>query len=313
MAGHAVRIATVISSWEPRFVRAARSSGIVQIAARCVTARELAPHLPEIDAVMVGADIPWLDGAAVRFWHRAGIAVVGIGASRAEREILERLGCDAVFDPGVNPATILGASGPTARPGGEAVWVGGPRGAPGRTEIALGLAWAASAHGRVLLVEADNGAPSLGLRLGLPPATDLSPVAAGPIDVVVPPPAWGPLAGHVLDRVFLAAVCSYDLVVIDNGTDSTPERCVVVVQSTPVGLVRAARLLSDRSDRPFLVANRVSTAEQIRAVRAATGLEPDAVVGVRPPPPHRPHPEAVDALLPLARALVGPPQLRAAL
>ncbi len=307
-----MRIATVVSSWEPRFVRAARSSGIVQVAARCLTARELAPHLPGIHAVMVGADVPWLDGAAVRFWQRAGVAVVGIGANRAEREILERLGCDAVFDPAVDPVRVLGASGAAARPGGEVVWVAGPRGAPGRTEIALGLAWAASAHSRVLLVEADSGAPSLGLRLGLLPATDLSPVAAGPIDVVVPPPAWGPLAGHVLDRLFLAALSSYDVVVIDTGTDMSPWRCVMVVQATPVGLVRAARMLSDRLERPFLVANRVSTPDQVRAVRAATGLEPEAVVGVHPPPPHGPHPAAVDALAPLARALAVRPQLRAA-
>lgn len=308
-----MKIATVISSWEPRFVRAARSSGTLHVAARCTSARELAPHLSGVDAVIVGADVPWLDGAAVRFWHRAGVSVIGIGANRGEREILDKLGCDAVFDPGVDPIRVLGVSPQPERAGGMLVWVGGPRGAPGRTEVALGLAWAASGEGRVLLVEADGDAPSLGLRLGMPPTSGLEPVEVGPIDTVIPPPAWGPLAEHVLDRVFLAAACNYDLVVVDAGTEPMPGNGVVVVQPTAVGLVRAARLLSRHRRPPGLVANRVASQDELRAVRAATGLEPDAVIGVLEPPTGRPHPQAVAALLPLAQSLARPGQIRAAL
>ena len=50
----------------------------------------------------------------------------------------------------------------------------GGGGAPGRTEIALALAWIASGRGVCTLVDADLSAPGLAVRLGIPPRPDLA-------------------------------------------------------------------------------------------------------------------------------------------
>lgn len=74
-----------------------------------------------------------------------------------------------------------GSSSPRTRRTGTVVVVGGPAGPPGATEIALGLAQASARVGRpTVLVDADDVAPSVAQRLGLP----LHPNLRTAIDVV---------------------------------------------------------------------------------------------------------------------------------
>lgn len=300
------------AGWEPRFVRHARASGTIVVTVRCATAGELASALPRIDAVVVGADVAWMTRHAVNFWQRSGASVIGIAANGPESAILSRAGCDAVFGTEVAPADLLTVPRVRPRePAGVPVSVGGPRGAPGCTEIALALSWAAAEFGSVLLIEADASAPSLGLRLGLPPSRGLEPTAVGPIEAVTMPAKPGPLSRSIHERLFVAAADRYRLVVVDDGPRWESGRRLMVVVPTPVGLVRAATLLAGwTGDPPLLVANRIGGEGDLRRVRAATGLEPVALVPPCRPLATEPAPEAVDALRPLAEKLVG--QRRAA-
>ncbi len=304
-----VRVATVISGsgWEHRLVRQTRGMGSVQVVARCATAAEVALALPRVDAVVIGADVAWMTHHAVSFWHRAGASVIGIASNDPERTLLARAGCDAVFGTDVAPADLLGvATAALPRRGGTVVTVGGPRGAPGRTEVALGLAWAAAAHGPTLLVESDSEAPSLGLRLGLPPGSGSTPVGVGPIDVLTLPVRPGPLSQTMLDRVVLGATGRYSLVVVDSGPRFETGTRIMVVTPAPVVAVRAARMLATwDGDPPMLVANRVDHDDQVKGLRAATGLEPDAVVPTCAPTGPEPAEAALVALSQLARRLAG--------
>lgn len=90
----------------------------------------------------------------------------------------EQEGRTATFDHGGSPAP---SRAPVRRRTGVVTVVGGPAGAPGATEVALGLAAAARRAGdTAVVVDADEVVPSVAQRLGLP----LHPNIRTAIDVV---------------------------------------------------------------------------------------------------------------------------------
>ena len=138
-------------------------------------------------------------GAQLRgLCDRRGIRIVPLAASGDARRRAHALGLEGVADPAV-PAAVLaavrgqGAGGPRAEhtehtggsgsseyaqdagpssvapAGGRIFTVWGPGGAPGRSTVAIELAYELARGGRfVVLVDADTQGPSLALALGLP-------------------------------------------------------------------------------------------------------------------------------------------------
>jgi len=136
------------------------------------------------DVLVVGLRWAPLTRALVGDVRARGRAVLGVydREERASRKHLVALGVDAIVesDAGVDGfvRAIIGAAGKRpeqtvepARPAegraGSLVVVGGPPGA-GRTEVAIGLAAACARRHSVVLVDADDVAPSVAQRLDLP-------------------------------------------------------------------------------------------------------------------------------------------------
>jgi hypothetical protein len=151
----------------------------------------------QAEAAVVAATTRWLDRDALDRLAAAGLAVVGVapaGDEDSERR-LRQLGLDHVGADADPPATLLAltraalaadpaptppAADPPPPADGEtphtlvAVW--GPKGAPGRTTVAVNLAFeAAPLVGEVLLVDAEtywshhDGSLSVAGRLVVPP------------------------------------------------------------------------------------------------------------------------------------------------
>jgi hypothetical protein len=301
-------VATVVTAapWERELVTAARLGGLVRMIGRCRSPFDVDQALERVDAVVIGAETSWLSPALIRRWRSTGTVVVGMvpPGDRPAAEMMAAGGADVVFGHHEPPVRVLAAvvsGSPMVRPPAfDAVvaTVVGPRGAPGRSEIALALAWALAPRRRTLLVELDGDAPGLGLRLGLEPhpGLDRSDPSLGtapryrrhdPIEVLTLPPDLGPLSQSLTSRVVDAARAEFGCVVIDAGP-RLPESLgldpgvpVMVVEPTPIGLVRASRMAAAWSGpQPVVVANRMAPGDEasLRSIRAATGLEPVATV-----------------------------------
>ncbi len=308
-----VPVATVIGGrlWEPELVETARHTGLARVVARCARPDEVVAASPPARIVVVGTETPWLTGAVVRSWRRHGLAVVGLvpPEDRPGRRLLEDGGCDLVVDDHIPPVRLLGrllALDPPRPdpPGGRLVTVTGPRGAPGRSEVALALAWLLGLRAPTLLAETDDQARSMGLRLGLAPVgqgAGLRVEAVGPIEVLHLSPGGGPLASSLLTRTLAFARERYRYVVVDPGpmVSATTGTTVVVTTPEPITLVRTASLLDGwDGPAPLVVANRARGEGDVRRVRRATGLEPAACVPpVASPPPGSPPPRPVVAAL----------------
>ena len=286
--------------WESELVERARHTGALRITERASHPAQVQRALGErgARAVVVGAEIPWLSRRLVGAWRGRGAMVIGVDDPHhsPHARLLEDWGCDLVLDapdPEWAAAALRAASpasdtGP-APPSPTVVAVGGPRGAPGRTEVALALAWLASRRGPCLLVEADTS-PALGLRLGLsPPARPHEPVAAAGIDVLL----WsaGGTAAGMLNSGW-SRLWDYPTTVVDLGPgrralQEWPGHKVVVCRASPTGIVRAACFLAGLKPgcEPRLVVNHVDGDEQVRRdllhhLAAWAGRRPDAVIGV---------------------------------
>lgn len=322
--------------WEPPLVDWARITGGARILGRCGSPAEIERRLGSTDVILVGDDTSWVGAGMVHHWRALGVTVIGI-ADQGATGYMRAIGCDMVIPDDWSPHALITAvtatrPGPAPTPLGDLVSVTGPRGAPGRTEVSLALAWALSETHPTLLVELDCGAPSLGLRTGLSPRldiTDADPATGAPLGfgrlgclrVISAPLHPGPLASSVTHRVIAAARAEPSIVVADLGPepkDSTdPSTSVLVCEPSDGGLTRAARLLTDwMKEPPLLVVNqprggRVTQAD-VRRVRRATGLEPTVTIDHLPrlkwgtPPPA----ELVDRVRPLAEAVVGQRALR---
>ncbi len=143
------------------------------------------------DALVVSHRWPALTRALVEEIHDRRRQILGVydREEPAGRAILERLGVDAVLESDAGPRAFLesllllagdadprgAASGePSASPlaekitGGRTVLIGGPGGA-GKTEVAIEMARAISGDGQsVVVLDADEVAPSVAARLGVP-------------------------------------------------------------------------------------------------------------------------------------------------
>jgi hypothetical protein len=330
-------VATVLTAlpWERDLVTSARMGGMVRILGRCRSAFDVDQNLERIDAVVVGAETGWLSVALLRRWRANGITVIGVVApgDRPAYQLMTMGGADAVFEhdePPIRLLTTIVSLTPPPRPlaaTAALATVVGPRGSPGRSEVALALAWTVAGRRRTLLAEVDADAPGLGIRLGIDPGPGLerSDPALGtparyrrhdPIELLTLPLDAGPLSRSITVRVIEMARQEFGAVVIDGGPVSPetlghdPGTPILVVDPTPAGLVRAGRMVADWSGpTPMVVANRVPTdsRDPVRMVRAATGLDPAAVIPtVRTP--HcgdPPSPVMVDALTGVAREVFG--------
>ncbi len=291
-----IPVATVIGGrpWEAELVATARNTGLARIVARCVDPADVTRASPPARVVVVGSETPWLTPAVVRTWRHRGLAVVGVHppSDRPGRRLLAEGGCDLIVGDDRPALEILGelaaVAPPPPRPTVDIVAVTGPRGAPGRTEVALALAWVLGGRAPTVLAECDFEGRALGLRLALAPATaGMRLDRVGPIDVLHLAPGAGPLSESLLARTLATAGERFEHVVTDVGpripTGSGPT--ILVTTPAPVLLVRTAAMLHRwEGPPPLLVANRVGGTSDLRAVRRATGLEPAAAAPVVAPP-----------------------------
>lgn len=319
-----LRVGTVLSAreWEPRLVRIAQETAAVRLVLRAYQPEDVEDALDRLDVLVVGAETAWVSPVLIRSWRDRGLAVValhppGDGPARA---MLAAAEADEILADDLPAAKLLGtvltipvaATEPSGRGPGQLVAVAGPRGAPGRTEVALGLAWLWSRRGATLLVDADRDAPAVAIRLGLKPRPDLTDASdalrltgslgngiyqrSGKLTVLVGShrPDEGPLRPELLEEVIEAALGRFAVVVVDlepgAGEESRllkrADHAVLVTEAGAAGLVRTARLVAEwAGPPPALVLNRAHgrfARNVVDAARTWTGLEPAAVVPERP-------------------------------
>lgn len=325
------RIVTVLGgSWESRLVEVARLTGLARVVGRCRRPSEVEARLEGADVVLVGSETPWLFTGSMLNWRRR-VWVVGMAAvgDRRAPGLLVDAGCHRVWSQAADPRRLVERLAGLAHPirtgvvtaDARLVWVTGTRGAPGRSEVALGLAWAAAERTRTVLVELDEAAPSLGLRLHLPARpgwADADPARGtvrkhrvGRLQVITNLGSSGGLAAR--DRVFTALKAQADLVVVDWGPRPPPGEgdCVFVCSADATSVIRAGIVLRAwDGPPPKLVVNKVQPADRVealRAVRAATGLEPEAVIPFddRVATTDRPSPRFLGSLTGLVSLLSG--------
>ena len=301
-------IAIVVSSrdWAERLHRFVADHGGARVRARVLDGAEA---VAEGYAVLVADDLTsFLTPRLVSTLHANGRRVLGVfdPVEPAGRARLDELGVDDTISCLATPEAFLAAidglavaattdldtelrglvdpaPGPDATSvasrQGRVVAVGGPSGGPGATEVAIGVAAAVARHGRrVILVDADDVAPSVAQRLGLPLHPNIRAVAeaiehcaddlddllvdAGDVSVVpgLPTPDdWAALRpGEVVNVIHEAAARSACVVVnvghrledlagpvsgqgrhrIAQAALSTADRVLAVGAPTPVGVTR---------------------------------------------------------------------------
>ena len=247
--------------------------------AHCGGPRELTEAFVQSSAVaaLVAADATALTAELLAAADAAGIRLVALAATRAERRRAADLGLREVADrdaPWQELETLLLGAAPSVASAGEhhgevlAVW--GPSGAPGRTTVAIMLAaeFAALGH-RVLLVDADTHAASIAPALGLP---DESPGFAAACRLA----AAGELTPSELDR--LSHAVSAELRVLTGMGRPTrwPELTAERIETT----IAACRAVADvvvvdvaasleKSDRPAATLTVLGVADRVIAVGAA--------------------------------------------
>jgi MinD superfamily P-loop ATPase len=316
------RVATVLSArdWESGLVALARETAEVRMVLRAYRPEEVEEEADRLDVVVAGAETTWVTPARIAAWRRRGLRVVGIFpcGDRPARQRLVAGGADEVLPDDTPPGAVVRAirllrpaADPveTPRPAAEVV-VTGPPGAPGCTEVALALAWSWADRRHTLLLDLDVEAPCLAVRLGRPPRPDLVDAAEavhetgalpasavtgyGPLALLVGSTrrAEGALPPHLIEDVAAAAGCLAEVVVADAGARpggdplvKGADRVVLVADASPIGLVRAARLVAEwAGPQPSLVLNRVRPSqadELVSAARRWLGLEPAALVPYR--------------------------------
>lgn len=317
-----IRVATVLSAreWEPGLVGHAKETAAIRIVLRAYRPSDIETHASDIDVVVAGGEVSWVTSRQVSTWRRLGFGVIGVypAGDRPAAALLEDGGADEVVPDTIDVAALIQAirfvvpAGEQAAPfdRGRITAVTGPRGAPGCTEVALGVASMLSADASTVLIDADIAAPALAVRLGLPPRPDVTDAADSVrADGVIAPeclhkvgrlsvitgshrPGEDPLRDTMIAGVVDAAASRFDNVVLDAGAAPSgsaiieeSDSVLLVVDATAVGVVRAAQVTSRwMGPQPTLILNRVDSRDRAQVVEAArrwTGLEPAAVVPER--------------------------------
>lgn len=314
-----VRVATVLSAqeWEPRLVSHARETAELRIVLRAFQPDEIEERNDEIDIVVAGAEVAWVTPAQIGTWQRMGLNVVGVHPRGDEpaAAMLQRAGVDELVTDDTDAESLITAIRFLAPRGehadreaqGATVAVIGARGGPGTTEIALGLALNVAADSGAVLIDLDLDAPSVAIRLGLPPRPDITDVAdtvratgtidddaihrVGSLHVVTGSHRTGEsvVRPAMVEDVIEVATAHYRAVVLDLGAAPPDDRilkraddAVLVVDGSAVGVVRAAQLVAEWSGPPpRIVINRAARHEHDQLTEAVvhwTGIEPDAVI-----------------------------------
>ncbi len=277
-------IATVIGSgWEPRLVEHTRATGLARLVGRCCDHAGLVDVASRADVVFIGSDAHWLGASDLRQLG-AATRLIGVATDAPGARLLDAAGVSDVIGADTPPAGMLAmALAEHRRQPGKIVEVTGPRGAPGRSEVALALTYVAAEAS--CLVEADHAGPSLGLRMVLPPSRP-GVIHRRHGATLVPAPAGSSVVGTVKVAGFIeAARETHGTTVIDGGPHSAwhsimeVDQVVIVGDASDVGVVRLARLCETWvGPTPHLVINRHRPDQDLRQVKRATGLEPTAVI-----------------------------------
>ena len=174
----AVRILTVAGSL-PRETEVAAdltTNPAFQVAFRCQDRVELLATLRagQIDAILSVGVAPWFDYQCAEEARRAGVRLYGLVADPIEADMLEVVGFEVVRDLAhlgeLHAAASCSFTGPPApsRKPGKLVAVWGPKGAPGRTTIAIELATVlAHSEPGTFLVDADLYGGDIAQLLGV--------------------------------------------------------------------------------------------------------------------------------------------------
>lgn len=186
-----MRVVTVAGELERETLLATELDGdpAFDLAFRCVERPELlaAVRAGGLDAVLSVGVTPWFDFQCREEAVAAGVDLYGLAADPIEADILEVAGFTVVRE--LNDVTRLtsmsGIDGPppTAGASGKTIAIWGPKGAPGRTTVAIELASVlAQAEPSTLLVDCDlyggDIAQLLGVTEELPGLVSLCRVAA---------------------------------------------------------------------------------------------------------------------------------------
>ncbi len=317
-----VRVATVLSAqeWEPRLVSHARETAELRIVLRAFQPDEIGERSDDIDVVVAGAEVAWVTPVQIAAWQRMGLSVVGVHPRGDDpaAAMLRGAGVDELVPDDTDAESLITAIRfLTPRSGsdldgdhGTTTAVIGSRGAPGTTEVALGLALNAADEGRAILIDLDLDAPSLAIRLGLAPRPDITDLADNvratgtidnadlhrlrALDVVTGSHRAGEIAirPSMVEDVVEASATRYDRVILDLGTARADDpvlkradQAVLVVDGSAVGVVRAAQLITEWSGPPpQVVLNRAARHEQDQLAEAVMhwmGIEPIAFVEER--------------------------------
>lgn len=317
-----VRVATILSAreWEPALVAYANETAAVRIVLRAFQPRDIESHAADIDVVVAGGDVTWVTPHQIATWRRLGLGVIGMHppGDTPAAALLELGGVDETLPDSTELAALVqairfvapnGRSAPDVRRGIVTAVVG-THGAPGCTEVAFGLATVKGRTAATVLIDADLEAPSLAVRLGVAPRPDIADAADmvrgdGTLDAsavrrfagidVIPGSHREdetPMRTHMLSGLIEAAASRYEQVVVDLGSAGpdddlleTIDEIMLVIEASPVGIVRAARTTKTWfGPTPILVLNKVdgrSRPEVVEAARRWTGLDPEVVI------PHR--------------------------
>lgn len=310
------RIATVLSAreWEPRLVDTARRDPTVRIVRRAYEPADLERAAP-LDTVIVGSETSWITSNRIRSIRRSGTRVVGVYpiGDVPGRELLCRGGADVALPDTTPPEELLTAAALVATEaldsdhGGRLISVTGPRGAPGRTEIAVSLARGIAQRNRTAILDLDLEAPGVAFRLGLQPGPSLVDIAdalrsldrliatradcPGDLTVIGGP---SPLPAESAKRFGLAdllesMLAAFEITIADagpwqpsNALLATSDEVVLVCDAQPMNLIRAARLVHNwEGPVPRVVINRVEPGHEeatVRLARRALGLEPHITI-----------------------------------
>jgi MinD-like ATPase involved in chromosome partitioning or flagellar assembly len=337
------RVATVLTAreWETTFADLARATGLVRLITRAYEPADLDRRAAELDVIVAGAETAWVTPIVIKSWRSGGLGVLGLHPpnDRPARRLLTVGGADEVLPDTTPPERILQVvrtlrpPDRTSNESGSLIAVTGGRGAPGISEVALGLAWGLARNHSTLLMDLDRQGPSLSVRLGVTPSPDVAHAAdevrisgalpssvrrIGPLALLSGPPVnhAGPLSSALINEVVQAAERTFHRIVVDLGVCEPDEPLlyraasrILTCEATPKGVIRAAASVEAwAAPLPSLVLNRVlpdHTEDAVRAARHWLGLEPKAVVpylaevhdAARVAGP--PRPELVESLEPL--------------